>query len=773
MVKDPLRKRLLRDLKEEFGKYLVIFILMASSIGFVSGFLVADVSMLKAYNESFEKYNIEDGNFSVNRKLNLADKKIIESFGIKIYENFYLSISNDEKEIRVFKDRKDVDKVCLMEGKMPQSDDEIAIDRMFADNNSIHTGDVLKMNEGDFKVTGLVALSDYSALFSDNSDVMFDSISFSVGIVTDNEFASLGKPTYSYAYKYDVSPLDKQDEKEKADELMKKINGEIPLKTFTPQYANQAIMFTGTDMGSDKGMIEILLYMIIVILAFIFAVTASSTIHKEMSVIGTLLASGYTRRELVIHYMTMPLIVTFVSSIIGNILGYTVMKNICADLYYSSYSLPTYITVWSPEAFIKTTVIPSVMMILINLFVLIYKLNMPIMNFLRRQESSGRNRKVLPLNKHIPFFTRYRLRIFFQNIPAYLVLLIGILFANLFILFGLDFPDIMDLYEIEMKENPLAPYITMLALPDSINRDDHKLESSIELLGFFNEVESENETAEKVSAYQLKSAPDPAKSYNGENVTIYGIANDSKFISLDVSDHKIYVSSAYADKFDLKKGSSILLKEEFDDQYYRFEIDGVYEYLGSLCVFMSREDLNELFDMGKDTFVGYFSESSIEDIDKEYIGTVIDYKALTKLSRQLNVSFGGMMDLVVYFAIIVYVTLIYVLSKTIIDNNAQSISMNRIMGYSSFEISRLYINTTTIIFVVLLISSMPLEVYVLKLLFRYMMIAKMSGWFPLTVSKEIIMKVIIIALLSYGAVSIIEYRRISKVPMDQALKNVE
>ena len=34
---------------------------MAATIGFVSGFLVADGSMLTAYNNSFQKYNIEDG----------------------------------------------------------------------------------------------------------------------------------------------------------------------------------------------------------------------------------------------------------------------------------------------------------------------------------------------------------------------------------------------------------------------------------------------------------------------------------------------------------------------------------------------------------------------------------------------------------------------------------------------------------------------------------------------------------------------------------------
>ena len=60
-MKNPLNRRLIRELKGELGKYLVILILLIATIGFVSGFLVADGSMLTAYNESFEKYNIEEG----------------------------------------------------------------------------------------------------------------------------------------------------------------------------------------------------------------------------------------------------------------------------------------------------------------------------------------------------------------------------------------------------------------------------------------------------------------------------------------------------------------------------------------------------------------------------------------------------------------------------------------------------------------------------------------------------------------------------------------
>ncbi len=45
-MKNPLTKRLPREFRKEFGKYLVIFLLLIT-IGFVSGFLVADGSMIR------------------------------------------------------------------------------------------------------------------------------------------------------------------------------------------------------------------------------------------------------------------------------------------------------------------------------------------------------------------------------------------------------------------------------------------------------------------------------------------------------------------------------------------------------------------------------------------------------------------------------------------------------------------------------------------------------------------------------------------------------
>ena len=44
-MKNPLRKRVLRELVQDKGKYIALFLFLTIMIGFVSGFLVADGSM--------------------------------------------------------------------------------------------------------------------------------------------------------------------------------------------------------------------------------------------------------------------------------------------------------------------------------------------------------------------------------------------------------------------------------------------------------------------------------------------------------------------------------------------------------------------------------------------------------------------------------------------------------------------------------------------------------------------------------------------------------
>lgn len=772
IMKSPLRKRIPRELKGEFGKYLVVFLLMVLTIGFVSGFLVADGSMLKAYDESFDKYNIENGNFRTAKKVYRSQWKDIEAAGVKLYENYYIEEALDNgSTMRFFKNREKVNKVCLMKGEMPSGQGEIAIDRMYADNNSLQVGDTLIRGKKSWKITGLVALSDYSALFQNNNDSMFDSVKFGVGVVTPEEFETLSqeKLQYNYAWIYNKQPENEKEEKKVSEDLMEDIGNVVTLEAFVPRYLNQAIIFTGDDMGGDKAMVVMLLYIVIVIMAFVFGITISNTIRKEAGVIGTLRASGYTRRELIFHYMTLPVLVTLAGALIGNILGYTVFKGVCAGMYYGSYSLPTYVTVWNAEAFLLTTVVPIIIMILINYAVLRYRLQLSPLKFLRRDFSGKKQKRAVYLSPKIGIFSRFRLRVIFQNVSNYLVLFVGVIFANLLLFFGMLLPSALDHYQLEIQGNMLAKYQYMLSVPASVS-SGNKLDGMLSLLEYYMDTRTDNKDAEKFSAYSLNTMPGK---YKSEEIVLYGVEPDSQYIHADLSGDGVYISSAYADKFRIKKGDIITLKEKYEKDEYSFKVDGIYDYTASLCVFMERDKLNEVFDLGDDYFGGYFSNTEIKDIDSKYIGSVIDLESLTKISRQLDVSMGDMMGMMYGFSVIIFLVVIYLLSKVIIEKNAQAISMTKILGYTDGEISRLYILSTSLVVVICLLLSLPIERQIMEVLFREMMLSSISGWITMWVDPMIYVKMMAIGIATYAVVAVLEFRRIRHVPMDEALKNVE
>ena len=760
-MRNPLNKRFLRELKGELAKYIVIFVFMTAVIGLISGFLIADGSMYDTYNKSFEKYNIEDGNFELYSK---ADESVIDKLekeNVTIYENFYKeenvvrhnNIKNDEDSqstLRFYVNREEVDKVDLMEGSLPEDINEIAIDRMYAENNDIKVQDTLTVGSRILKVTGLVALSDYSSLFSDNSDTMFDSLKFGVGVVSQKCFDAYDDTHIHYVYSwiYDNKPEDDKEAKLMADDFVKTISANAILVNYIPQYINQAIHFTGDDIGSDRSMMIVLLYVLIVIMAFVFAVTTNNTIVKEANVIGTLRASGYTRGELLRHYILLPIIVTIFGALVGNILGYTVFKDIFVATYYGSYSLPTYHTLWNADAFLLTTVVPVIIMLVINIVIIGCRLKLSPLKFLRRDLSGKQKKKAMRLPA-FGFFNRFRLRIIIQNMPNYITLFIGILFANVLLLFGIMLGPMLTHYQNEIIDKLIAKH--QYVLKALVDVDDN--------------------AAEKYCVKTLATIEGRLKS---EDVLVYGVKDNSIYADINTAslkDNEVYITNGYADKFRIKKGDKITLKEKYDDNEYEFTVKDMYDYPSSFAIYMSDAAFKNVFDKSEDYYSGYFSDN-ILDIDEKYVATQITLDDLTKVSRQLDRSMGETFNLVKIFAVVLFAVLMFLLTKLIVEKNTTSISMVKILGYSNREISRLYVTSTTIVVVLSVALSIGLSVVIMNYLFRVFM-EEMSGWISCYYAPHIFPVMFILNITVYVVISFFMMAKIKKIPMDEALKTVE
>ncbi len=159
---------------------------------------------------------------------------------------------NSQGTMRVFQPRETVNKICLMEGTMPKKKNQVAIDRMHADNNNWKIGDKITLDGKEYDICGLVALSDYSALYSDNNDFMFDAVKFGVAVMSKEGYETLSedKEHFQYDWVYADKPQTEKEKNDKAEDFMtaiakKAYNKNLTIKNFIPEYANQAIHFTG------------------------------------------------------------------------------------------------------------------------------------------------------------------------------------------------------------------------------------------------------------------------------------------------------------------------------------------------------------------------------------------------------------------------------------------------------------------------------------------------------------------------------------------------
>lgn len=524
------------------------------------------------------------------------------------------------------------------------------------------------------------------------------------------------------------------------------------MDNYIPRYLNQAITFSIEDIGGDEAGTMVMCYMMIALIAFIFAVTISNTITAEAGVIGTLRASGYTKGELIRHYMVLPLVVTLFAAVVGNALGYTVMKEFCVNLYRSSYSLTDYVTDWDASAFILSTVIPIVMMLIINFLVLISRLKLSPLKFLRHDLRRNRSKKAMRLNTKIPFRTRFSLRIFFTNLPGYIVMIIGILFGSVLIAFGDLMPRMLGEYQDIVTRDMISEYQYIVYDCDEA-------------------AEVTDPGAEK---FAMASYDYTKPGYLTDSITVYGVVDGSKFVDAEIPAGKALVSTGVSVKFGLNSGDSITLDEKYKrDASYKLDIAGVYDYESSLAVFMNIDDFARTFGEEEGYFTGYFSNTELTELPDDDVATVITASDYTKLSTQLMVSMGGMMNLIKWFGALFFIIVVYVLCKQVIERNFQSIAMTKILGFRNGEIGMLYIASTTIAVIVGLLISIPFIDVAMKLIVNGYLYTMMTGYLPLSISPMTYVVMFFTGLGCYIVVAFLQMRKVARVSKSEALKNAE
>lgn len=764
----PLRKRFPRELKDNLGKYLGIFLLMSVTIALTSGFLLAAHSIGVIIDDMPEKYSIEDARFTTafeatDEQLDAAadaasdagtgGTDIVRNWSFDADFNHAQGDDGRDRTLRVYQHRTEVDLAAYAGGRVPEAADEVAIDRVFATNNGITIGEEVELFGQRFTVCGIMTTSDNQALFQNNSDFTVNTLTFGVAEISESGFAALEatghQPAHTYSVRFADRDLTVAQRTDAEKDMMRALStAGATVGDLTDSSANQGIGYAADDVSGDSTMWRVLLYMIIVIMAFVFVVLTSGTIEEESAIIGTLLASGYRRRELVTHYLALPAAVGIAAAVVGNVAGYTLMSEPMRNLYYGSYSLPPYYATWSWGVFAQTTVLPVATLVIITLLGLLRKMGHTPLEFLRHETSKGGVKRGFALPERLSFIARFRMRVFLRNLGNFATLFVGIGFASMLLLFSLAILPTMTHYAENLHNNVVAEHMYTLKAP----------------------LEVDNAQAEKYAVYSLEY--DRGEGSGTETITVYGVPEDSRYWDdLAVGDGHVVFGNGLIDKFRFADGQTVNLYDKYEDETREvtYEGDGcTWGTKSDMAVYMSLDDFNRFFGNDAGHFNGYASDQAL-DLDARYLTSDLTPESMDAIGEQFVGMMDDMIGMLVGLSVFIFLVFMYLLTKSVIDRSARAISYMKVFGYRDSEISRLYVRSITLTVAVSLVVCQPLIIGGLTLLFRAMLLAY-NGNIEIYVPMAAIAEVIAIGFATYLAVALLHIRRIKRVPLALALK---
>lgn len=723
-----LRKRVLRDLKNNLFRYIALAFLIIMGMYVIVSLIGAGYTIIDNGETHDEANKIEDGQFSVFVPLSDDEISQLEDAGAEVEGMFYEDYEvMDGKTLRVFANRENIDLVECDEGNLAEADDEIVVEKRFSQVNDISVGDIIQIAGNEFKVTGIGTSPDYNALFKEMSDTVVDSKVFGTVFVTEGAYDKLNATgesvkteTYLYAFrlegkttcddvkdalediKVDTDSIDDEyfqeywdrtgaainDFKDGIKELKSGANeladGVAELKKETDSFlkdydtdlANITSFVTSDDNprtggAADDQQINVQAgYFFGVLLMFLFTYVISvfvvHGIEKESSVIGALYALGVKRRDLMMHYLTLPVIVTTVAGIIGFLIG---ISNVgipvqMADAY-AYYSIPAMDVKIPLILIVYGIVMPPLVAIVVNYFVIRKKLSQTALSLIKNEvkQPKGSNVNLGDMG----FVGRFRVRQMLREMRTGLTVVIGMFIALICLMLSLNTATFCSKVKKQNVEDTHYEYMYTYKYP----------------------TENPPEGGEAAYAKTLKKE---VYGYNWD-VTVPGLSKNTKYFDVDLKDGKnrVTISSSFAEKYGYGVGDEIVLHDEENDIDYGFTVDSVTQYTPAFYVFMTIDDARELFGAGSDEYNVVFSDKDLE-VDPARLYATTTKTDIESAAGIFADQMRSMVIMIVIISTLIFVVVMYLMMKVMIDRSAFSISLIKVFGFRTKEIRKLYLD---------------------------------------------------------------------------------
>lgn len=744
-----LRKRVLRDLKENLFRYIALAFLIIMGMYVIVSLIGAGYTIIDNGETHDEANKIEDGQFSVFVPLSDEEISRLEDVGTEVEQMFYEDYDvMDGKTIRVFANRENIDLVECDEGNLAEADDEIVVEKRFSQVNDISVGDTIQIAGNEFKVTGIGTSPDYNALFKEMSDTVVDSKVFGTVFVTEGAYDKLhatgeSVKTETYLYAFRLKGKTTCDDVKNA---LEDIKVDANITSFVTSDDNPRTGGAADDQQINVQAGYFFGVLLMLLFTYVISVFVVHGIEKESSVIGALYALGVKRRDLMMHYLTLPVIVTTVAGIIGFLIG---ISNVgipvqMADAY-AYYSIPAMDVKIPPILIVYGIVMPPLAAIVVNYFVIRKKLSQTALSLIKNEVKQPKGSSVNLGD--MGFVGRFRVRQMLREMRTGLTVVIGMFIALICLMLSLNTATFCSKVKKQNVEDTHYEYMYTYKYP----------------------TENPPEGGEAAYAKTLKKE---VYGYNWD-VAVLGLSKNTKYFDVDLKDGKnrVAISSSFAEKYGYGVGDEIVLHDEENNIDYGFTVDSVTQYTPAFYVFMTIDDARELFGAGSDEYNVVFSDKDL-GVDPARLYATTTKADIESAAGIFADQMRSMVVMIVIISTLIFVVVMYLMMKVMIDRSAFSISLIKVFGFRTKEIRKLYLDGNFFIIAIGAAICLPLAKFIMSAVYPSL-VSNVNCGVQLTFAPWLWAVLYCGIIVLYFIINRVLVGRLNKIVPAEVLKNRE
>ena len=479
---------------------------------------------------------------------------------------------------------------------------------------------------------------------------------------------------------------------------------------------------------------------------YVISVFIVHSIDSDSEVIGTLYALGVSQRALLLHYLSVPAVLALLGGVCGTLLGFSPI-GVSYQMRDSSgyFSFPPSDAYYPIYLLIYGLAMPVLVTIIVNWIVIRRRLAKPPLALLKKEPSKTKagGKQI----RNMGFIRLFRLRQILKEKRTSMTVCIGMFIALLLLFLGVNSYSFISRMQVQNDADVRYQYMVSLKYPPKEAPSD----------------------ATSVYMHSLTK-----EAYGTElDVSILGVGAENPYFGFipKKGEETLIISNSMANKYNLNIGDTVILTDTIEDKRYVFTVDAIVPYSAGLYAFMDIESARSLFGVEENAYNLLLSDF-MPAVDAGRIYSVTTKADILEYSNVFMELMTPMIVMMIAVATVVFIIVMYLMMKMMIDRSSFGVSMMKIFGFNDGEVRRLYLDGNFITVTLGAIIGIPLAKIVIDAIYP-IMISNVALGPDMELQPWLYFAIFALVYCSYFFISLLLNRKLIYVTPDEVLKRRE